>query len=851
MNFKFLGLLSTLLLLTASCVTEENPMANGAGKVKASIKADNSVALSTSISRESDEPAAMRPDLNQFSLAITKEDGSYSHTWNKLEEFDPAQQFTTGAYTIEAFYGSIETEGFEKPYYHGRANMVIYDGETSEPSVIATLANTMVSIKYTDAFKKYFSDYKATIHSAGGAYIDFTKDETRPAYVRPGKISLELDLTKTTGTSFKFNPADIEKALPRTLYNVTFDVNGGEVGEAKLVITFDSSTVTEPIEIDLSDEILNAPAPYLKTIGYSHDTPINILEGDEASTAVKANIMALSGLKEVVLTTSSSYLISQGIPAELDLLAATDAQKTLLQNLGLKTTGLWTRPDKIAVVDFTGLFKNLRVFEGSSTHSFTIQVKDIYTKVSDPIKLSINAPSVQLALSNAGQLFIGQPSETVTLTYNGENLSSNIKIMAMNAYGAWEKCNIEKAEKTGDNSYKITFTIPTSNEALKFKAVYKDIKETTVVTVPRDNPNYEIAVNESDAWATSAFVRIIADDEALKSVMTNYITFYLKKGSEAYAKTTNIVKDAQNGIIEIKGLTPGTQYTIKGTLTSGIDGAKYSNEVTFTTESASAVPNGDFETLASTISGLTLQKGGRFRWTALGGYETLSSTINVNEPTGWASVNGKTCNLSASNKNTWFVIPSSYSISAAQSGSSAMEIRNVAWDLAGSTPGDYTSFDTSNRYNKNQPGNIANRSVGKLFLGSYTYNGGTETYNEGVAFKSRPLKLSGYFKYTRDGNDSAETGVVIVTLLNGTTVIGTGTAYLQPASDFTKFSVPVVYSSPNAKATSLKIMIASSNHASYTQSTETSNVKTTNYCSYSLQQSTGATLIVDNLSFSY
>ena len=196
------------------------------------------------------------------------------------------------------------------------------------------------------------------------------------------------------------------------------------------------------------------------------------------------------------------------------------------------------------------------------------------------------------------------------------------------------------------------------------------------------------------------------------------------------------------------------------------------------------------------------------------------------------------------------VTPDLYRDLTAHSGSNAMVVRNVAWDENGTTPGTSGGAFNTTYYNTNVP-NIANRSAGKLFLGSYSYSGGSETYTEGVSFASRPSALKGWYKYANDGNDPTETGVVTVTLLNGQKVIATGTARLSAAADYTEFSVPVTYSVTNQKATTLRIMITSSNHASYNQSEESAAIKTSVSNGQYESASRGATLTIDNLTFTY
>jgi len=96
-----------------------------------------------------------------------------------------------------------------------------------------------------------------------------------------------------------------------------------------------------------------------------------------------------------------------------------------------------------------------------------------------------------------------------------------------------------------------------------------------------------------------------------------------------------------------------------------------------------------------------------------------------------------------------------------------------------------------------------------------------------------------------DSQDTAEKGSVTVQVLNGTTVIASGNIELVVASEYTEFSLPLVYSRYDLKATDLHIMISSSNH------TNEGDIKTTNYVNKEECCSRGAMLTIDNLIFSY
>ena len=180
-------------------------------------------------------------------------------------------------------------------------------------------------------------------------------------------------------------------------------------------------------------------------------------------------------------------------------------------------------------------------------------------------------------------------------------------------------------------------------------------------------------------------------------------------------------------------------------------------------------------------------------------------------------------------------------------------LRNVAWDNNGSTPPSGT-WGVSQSLNSLSAPSIANRSAGKLFLGSYTYNHATglEIYEEGIAFTSRPSKLSGYYKYTAKGGDT--NGVVTVTVEHRTAsgqaiTLATRTMALYPASSYTFFEVALPYTNVQYKATHIKVMFASSNNASKSQNSETTNITTIDNKSEAV--SLGSELYIDNISLTY
>ncbi len=864
MNVKNLFLCGATVLLLVSCANEENQVDSGYGSINVKVSADYQVVPVTRSTTKITETT--NPDVSEFALKLVSADGSFSRAWDSLADFDPAEKIPVGTYTMSAYYGNLEEEGFDKPYYLGQSDVAVRYRENTPVEILCTLANVKVTVEYSDAFKKYFADYATTIHAAEGDYIKFEKEETRAAYVKPGKITIQTYLKKQNGIESTFEPAAIENAQPRQHYRIKLDIADNAAGEAQLSISFDETTETQPIAIDISDEVMVAPAPSFLPAGFEPGTPLEVKENSYPDNRqVNISLTAKAGLAACTLTTSSACLESEGWPREIDLVNLSSENRALLSRLGLKLKGFTEMGSKMGFIDFAELFAHLHTLDGSDQHTFTLSAKDMYGKVSEsPITLSVKSIPITFALQTPEPVFVGSKSVTIPVEFDGAYIDQ-VKFSYLNAEGAKVNSNSTVVSSEG-NLYQIKISIEATDKPVVVEGSYANGAKTSTISIPVKTPAFTITAEEYDIWARRATVKLTAEDSQYQEAVDRYAVLF----ANSTGQWETVASTLSQGRRVITGLNPDTRYQLRGSCNSGQDNVNYSGDLTLRTESATAVPNGDFEEIAQTISVTDMNQGGKYSVWPVNYQNTCSFTIQ--EPTGWASVNAKTCNLSAANQNSWFVIPSTYNTTltwdayrsfapstvtpdlyrdlTAQSGSNAMVVRNVAWDANGTTPATSGGAFNTTYYNTNVP-NIANRSAGKLFLGSYSYSGGSETYTEGVSFASRPSALKGWYKYANDGNDPTETGVVTVTLLNGQKVIATGTARLSAAADYTEFSVPVTYSVTNQKATTLRIMITSSNHASYNQSEESAAIKTSVSNGQYESASRGATLTIDNLTFTY
>lgn len=848
-----------LTLLTAC--TDYNPwrFSEGEGGISPTVKTTTELKKSMTVRSESTLDA---PDVDRFGLTLTKSDGSYTKTWSSTSLFPTDQGFKTGTYTMEAFYGSLEDEGFERPYFYGSEQFEVQEDRTANVEITASLANSMVSIAYTDAFQKYFRDWQAKLHSSGGAYIDYPKAEIRPAYIRPGHVDIALSITKPNGVSATLQPASFDAAT-RHLYRITFDVYEGEVGEAQLRIIFDDTLEEENIEIDLSDELLTAPAPEVHAKGFTAGQPLEILEITKPVNPVSFFIRAQSGISAAILTVNSNANFPLG--NEFDFCNLTETQLAQLRNTGIKETGLSRNPGTMAQIDMTEFIGSLP----AGNHSFTLVVKDKITKINEPVELIVTSVPLTFEVASVESVPLGSTNGSLTIITNGTELTSALKIQAMDDYGALQDCAIKSITERSAarrnastafpaKNYDVSFTLPESSRDIKLLISYKGQKQLEA-TAKRSIPEYSIS---NDGFAHKAIIKI----EGATAADTKSITNRLR----AFCGDTELSissRNADSGLVTITGLSADKIYTVHTTVMSGTN-PSFQAQTVVTTESEASVPNGDFETLHQTFTASALAQGGKYTRTMISSAMQNHQAYTISEPTGWASTNAKTLNPAASTQNSWFVTasvfnsslffestqdtqggmggdkstPSAYQF-AAQSGQNAMVIRNVAWDAAGTLPDTDKKTAIPSGYFSSKIPTIANRSAGRLFLGNYSYNG-VETISEGVAFTSRPTSLSGYYRYLTDAQDNGEQGMVTVKLMHGNTVIGSGSIYLNAADNFTQFTVPIAYTTYFLKADKLCVMFVSSTRSD-------SNIKTTSRAERFLQESTGATLVVDNLTFRY
>ncbi|MBO7318086.1 MAG: DUF4493 domain-containing protein, partial [Bacteroidales bacterium] len=604
-------------------------------------------------------------------------------------------------------------------------------------NVMCALGHVKFTLNYTEAFKAYFSEYEATVHSSAGRNVIITQSETRDAYLRPGDITMQLQLTKPNGVSATYEPAKIKGAQAREHYIVTFDISE-TLGEVMLTVVFDEATELTPITINVSEEAMIAPAPYIVLDGTTNGGNIELKEcNTPENSLLSATITARGGLAGCTLTTQSTYLQSKGFPEVMELTELTTDQARLFELFGFEIRGFDDNRDKMAIVNFATLTPALLIAEnGDNKHTFSLTAKDKNGKVSEVASFTITSTPLTLAMGEVADVMLGSKNIEIPATFDGNDIS---RLNILRRIGNTSQ-KVAYTVKSNDGiNYVLNANVDVENKAQTLYLSYDGYKNSEEQIIDIIVPQYTLTFLPADIWHNRATFSVKANDAAYQAIVEKYISYYVKEDDRWMSFTPTKV---ENGY-KITGLSAGTSYEINSScLADAGDMASHASS-SFVTESPLTLPNANFDSWTQWFSE-NINKGGRYG--KIAGWTQEKQTVTSSNPNGWATVNTKTVPTSPSTKNTWYMVPSTLPTDGIN-GKAAM-IRNVAWDNRGGTPpeGNWGNIINEGLEYLDAP-SIANRSAGKLFLGSYNYNhsNGTEVYNEGISFVSRPSKLSGYY----------------------------------------------------------------------------------------------------------
>lgn len=820
------GVVCTVLFaaLATGCSEEWTPAGVDKGRIDLNLNfTAEPVTGSRSAASPSRAPIKTTVTKDQLALSLKSLERQFVQTWPSVNDFaNPDGGFVTGRYQLEAYYGTPTDEGYGKPYYYASQELTVKNASTTEVSLHATLANSIVQVVYTDAFKRYMNSYSATVHSNGGAYFTWDESADDDLYVRPGEVTLSVGFTKP-GSS---EPVELEAARftakPRYRHTVTVDVNGGQAGKAEsLSITFDDTVDQKEITLDISDAYLSVSAPKLTTSGFTSGTPLKIVEHFGLTATPKANITARGKIASVTLVTSSPSLQAKGWPAEVDL-ANPGAARDILAANGLRTLGVWNNPDMMGVVDFTDVLSHIGFVDGAdNANSFTLLVKDTRGQLSDPVTLTVDAS--KLALSILGGEFFENGIATLRVHYNGPAPQSNLAFKCKNSRGTTSPLAVQSITPASEPD---TYTVLVKSPEI---IVGTDLQVSAIVSAAGVETPYAtvksplMMLDEShvNSFGKSAFLSVdftTAQSAAQSADAEIYVNGSRVNAApvQARRRSRSVVKSVS---YQLTNLAPATTYTVYAKL-----GTFQTPPFSFTTEPAAQIPNGNLDAEVTRI-------GGASNW-------------DEYSVPGWGTNNPMTTSQGAN--YGYCRVSGTRATSDAHSGN-AVTLQTFGWGSGNSA---LTGVNGAMKYA--DPGLLhlgASRSERPSGQNSVEGLISTDDLDCGIPFTSRPASISFWYKYTpKNGSDK---GLAEVWLKDDQgQLLASAVMNLGQQATYTQVTIPFTYTAVSRKAAKLYVKFLSTSDRSFL-SKNSSNFSGPGFANTSRGTYSGSTLYVDDVTLNY
>lgn len=766
------------------------------------------------------------PEADNFRIQILSSSGELLKEWPTYSVLPHPIKIQASKFQIKALYGDPGKSGFDQPCLSGDTTIRIRGAQENRVNLTASLANVLASVHYSEGFKSYFKDYTTQIITPQDT-VTFNKTEKRIAFFPAGNLKVILNLTKNDTTTYIFPAATLADTKAAQYYRFNIDLDGGQ-GNEKLLISFDSSTIAHPIEIELSQEWQSHKKPYL-TPAFDTIQKYNYLVGENCDEGTFYTLITAVGkIGSCKIKTNSRNLIAIGWPAEVDLLNMTSANTNRLLRFGLKWSENMANAN-MAELDFSGIVPHLP----AGSHTLTIDVADIYGQHSIPlnIKFSIIPPVFELIAPERPAIarsleypfkvhMNGGDPDNIIMEYLNENPAFGVK--------EWTECKINSWSwnKTMDTIL-LNTAVNINKAALQFRAKY-DTETTAEVTVNAINPTFQLQKDGLE-WAKHAKLNIEQTDGTnglAQNTLTEQYSIQISADQINWIPANNdgIKFDKTNNLVkfQVNNLNADQTYYVRVAFDakSELD-ICYSEPLEIKTEQVVELPN----FILSEIRKQNIQKGGKYGKKKILGFGSgwadleYTNVIYYEAASPWNTVNLKTIPSSANPTNTWYMIATSLPKN------NGVLLRNAGWDDKGMEVPEGTN-NVAQSLNDLTPPVMKHYSAGKLFLSTgYSYNHSTneEQYNEGLAFTSRPSKLQFSYTYIPQKTDRALVRV-IVEAADGT-IIGQGEETFDYQEALLTTTVSIKYTITDKAAAKLKVMFASSENSSYDQATEDIRIK--------------------------
>ncbi len=244
----------TIILLTTvsiSCQKEET----SPGKQTGNLIVDIGVSISIN---EINNGLKATPEISSFKVTVYNSDGTEAVAFDSVSVMPDTIALEPGNYYVEAHSDNDLPAEFENPYYYGTSDVFSISSNVQQSVIVnCELANTIISVVYSDNIVNSFYDYSTIVFSSLDSLI-FSREETRLGYFQtlPLEIRAGFNYLDPDGTErMKTLSGSIPEPLAGTHYEILIDASVDN-GNVSFQFLMDESEIPiETVELNENDDI--------------------------------------------------------------------------------------------------------------------------------------------------------------------------------------------------------------------------------------------------------------------------------------------------------------------------------------------------------------------------------------------------------------------------------------------------------------------------------------------------------------------------------------------------------------------------------------------------------------------
>lgn len=250
MHKQILYILSLMGLLSfAACTNEENPsLSEETGEIRFSVVDTTEVEITTK--------ATLKFDVNEFNVSLSRGNESifsnrkYKDIAGSSITCSVSPDYVLTAESCTEAEAESANQGWGQARATGKESFAVAANESKTVTVSCGLANSSVSVAFSDYITSMYTNYSIEIHATDATSRTFTFDQSnytfKTAYFNVGE-KRELTYTVTLPSPYKVYTEKLE-IVPSKSYKLSVKVGGeGTSTTAKLEVTVDGTLLKEEI----------------------------------------------------------------------------------------------------------------------------------------------------------------------------------------------------------------------------------------------------------------------------------------------------------------------------------------------------------------------------------------------------------------------------------------------------------------------------------------------------------------------------------------------------------------------------------------------------------------------------